>query len=258
MLQGGQVMKTIGKGIVRQDLDYIAIFVALLCSGFFVTLATFYRIPTSTSQAIVGGVLGIGLAVRAEIDYSKLITIAESWLICPIMVMILAYVLYRLLILLLRRIKKSHMLVQNALGRLAILSACYVAYSMGANNAGNAVGPIANLGLFHPTSPSWHWRDRHRHRGCYVRKKSGRYGRQGHHAPGYSGCPCRPALLGFRHAPVLHVRHSGFHFLGHSGRRRGGWAGQGSQSHQQKNVIHHSGGMGVNTDAFGNHRLFNL
>ena len=151
MLQGGQVMKTIGKGIVRQDLDYTAIFVALLCSGFFVTLATFYRIPTSTSQAIVGGVLGIGLAVRAEINYSKLITIAESWLICPVMVMILAYVLYRLLILLLRRIKKSYMLVQNALGRLAILSACYVAYSMGANNAGNAVGPIANLGLFPPT-----------------------------------------------------------------------------------------------------------
>ncbi len=150
MLQGGEVMKTIGKGIVRQDLDYTAVFVALLCSGFFVTLATFFRIPTSTSQAIVGGVLGIGLAVGAEIDYSKLITIAESWLICPIMVMALAFGLYHLLNLLLRRIKKNHLRVQNVLGRLAILSACYVAYSMGANNAGNAVGPIANLGLIPP------------------------------------------------------------------------------------------------------------
>jgi len=150
MLQGGEVMKTIGKGIVRQDLDYTAVFVALLCSGFFVTLATFYRIPTSTSQAIVGGVLGIGLAVGAEIDYSKLITIAESWLICPIMVMALAFGLYHLLNLFLRRIKKNHLRVQNVLGRLAILSACYVAYSMGANNAGNAVGPIANLGLLPP------------------------------------------------------------------------------------------------------------
>ena len=150
MLQGGEVMKTIGKGIVRQDLDYTAVFVALLCSGFFVTLATFFRIPTSTSQAIVGGVLGIGLAVGAEIDYSKLITIAESWLICPIMVMALAFGLYHLLNLFLRRIKKNHLRVQNILGRLAILSACYVAYSMGANNAGNAVGPIANLGLLPP------------------------------------------------------------------------------------------------------------
>ncbi len=150
MLQGGEVMKTIGKGIVRQDLDYTAVFVALLCSGFFVTLATFFRIPTSTSQAIVGGVLGIGLAVGAEIDYSKLITIAGSWLICPIMVMALAFGLYHLLNLFLRRIKKNHLRVQNILGRLAILSACYVAYSMGANNAGNAVGPIANLGLLPP------------------------------------------------------------------------------------------------------------
>ena len=151
VLQGGEVMKTIGKGIVRQDLDYIAILVVLICSGFFVTLATFYRIPTSTSQAIVGGVLGTGLAVGAEIDYSKLITIAQSWVICPVMVMALAYGLYHLLNLLIRRIRISYLLVQNTLGWLAILSACYVAYSMGANNAGNAVGPIANLGLFHPT-----------------------------------------------------------------------------------------------------------
>jgi PiT family inorganic phosphate transporter len=59
MLQGEHVMKTIGKGIVKADLNYLAVCVALICSGFFVTLATFYRIPTSTSQAIVGGVVGI-------------------------------------------------------------------------------------------------------------------------------------------------------------------------------------------------------
>jgi PiT family inorganic phosphate transporter len=107
MLQGGAVMKTIGKGIVKQDLDYIAVFV---------TLATFYRIPTSTSQAIIGGVLGIGLAVRAEIDYSKLGTIAESWLICPLLVMVLAFCLYHLLNFILQRINKSQLLVHNTLG----------------------------------------------------------------------------------------------------------------------------------------------
>jgi len=140
-------MKTIGKGIVKQDLDYTAIFVALLCSGFFVTMATFFRIPTSTSQAIVGGVLGIGLAVGAEINTSKLITIAESWIVCPLLVMALAYGLYFLLNLLLKKIRISTLLIQNALGKAAILASCYVAYSMGANNAGNAVGPIANLGI---------------------------------------------------------------------------------------------------------------
>jgi PiT family inorganic phosphate transporter len=150
LIQGDQVMKTVGKGIVSQQLEVSAILVALLCSGFFVTLATFYRIPTSTSQAIVGGVLGIGLAVQAPINYGKLITIAESWLLCPLLVMGLAYILYRLLLVLVYRIPVNPLLIQNTLGKLALLSACYVAYSMGANNAGNAVGPIANLGIVHP------------------------------------------------------------------------------------------------------------
>lgn len=151
LLQGHHVMDTIGKGIVKDELNILAVFVALICSGIFVTLATFFRIPTSTSQAIVGGVMGIGLALDARIDYAKLIRIAESWVICPLLVMVLAFALYHLLTRLLHRIVSRNILVQNAIGWLAILSGCYVAYSMGANNAGNAVGPIANLGIIHPT-----------------------------------------------------------------------------------------------------------
>ena len=150
MLQGQHVMHTIGKGIVKADLNYLAVCVALICSGFFVTLATFFRIPTSTSQAIVGGVVGIGLAVGAEIDYSKLIMIAESWIICPVLVMALAYGLMHLVRFVLNRFNTSSLLSQHAFGWLAIMSACYVAYTMGANNAGNAVGPLANLNLFPP------------------------------------------------------------------------------------------------------------
>lgn len=150
LLQGDHVMKTIGKGIVKEELSEVAIVVALICSGFFVTLATFFRIPTSTSQSVVGGVVGIGLAVGAEVNYAKFAVIAESWLICPVLVMALAFCLNHLLVFVIRRIHTSALLIQNALGWLALLSACYVAYSMGANNAGNAVGPIANLGRIHP------------------------------------------------------------------------------------------------------------
>jgi len=150
MLQGEHVMKTIGKGIVKTDLNYLAVCVALICSGFFVTLATFYRIPTSTSQAIVGGVVGIGLAVGAEINYAKLIVIAESWLVCPILVMALSFGLMAVVKFILNKLGSRSLLFQQAFGRLAILSACYVAYSMGANHAGTAVGPIANLNILPP------------------------------------------------------------------------------------------------------------
>lgn len=143
-------METVGKGIVKTELNYTAIIVALICSGFFVTMATFFRIPTSTSQAIVGGVAGIGLAVGTNINYSKLITIAESWVICPLLVMVLSFVLSYMLSFILRRIRIGAILVQNAIGWLAILSGCYVAYSLGANHAGLAVGLIASLEIVHP------------------------------------------------------------------------------------------------------------
>jgi len=149
-LQGQYVMKTIGKGIVKTDLSYLAVIIALVCSGFFVTLATFYRIPTSTSQAIVGGVVGIGLALGAKIDQSKFIFIVESWIICPILVMVLAFTLMHILNLILRKFESRTFLMQHAMGRLAILSACYTAFALGANHAGTAVGPIANLRIFHP------------------------------------------------------------------------------------------------------------
>jgi PiT family inorganic phosphate transporter len=136
--------------ILVAGFSILAVIIALLCSGFFVTLATFFRIPTSTSQAIVGGVVGIGLAVNAEVDFSKFIVIAESWVICPLLVMALSFGLMHLIKLILRRFETGSFRFQNALGWLAIGSACYVAFSMGANNAGNAVGPIANLGILHP------------------------------------------------------------------------------------------------------------
>ncbi len=151
VLQGHHVMKTIGQGIVKENLDFTAIFVVLICSGFFVTLATFFRIPTSTSQAMVGGLVGIAFAAGAKVDYSKLIIIVVSWIISPLLVMLLSFILSHLLAFILRRIKTDMLLVQNVLGWLAILSGCYVAYSIGANNAGSAVGPVANLGIIHPS-----------------------------------------------------------------------------------------------------------
>jgi PiT family inorganic phosphate transporter len=39
LLQGQYVMNTIGRGIVKTDLSYLAVIIALLCSGFFVSVS---------------------------------------------------------------------------------------------------------------------------------------------------------------------------------------------------------------------------
>jgi len=150
VLQGGSVMKTIGKGIVTSDLSTLAIITALLTSGFFVTLATFFKIPVSTSQAIVGGVAGVGFATPgAVMDLSTIGTIAQVWVVCPILTAIIAFLIYAITRFLLKRLSNDSFW-QKTPKVLLVISASYVSFSLGANNVGNAMGPISNLGI-HPT-----------------------------------------------------------------------------------------------------------
>lgn len=125
VLQGHQVMKTVGNGIVITSHDQshtpltkpatdrlhdhfpdgrlpdVAILVALVSAGLFVTVATFTKVPVSTSQAIVGGVAGVGLGiVGPDADYfriSVLVKIVSCWIISPALSMALAFAVYRLL-----------------------------------------------------------------------------------------------------------------------------------------------------------------
>jgi PiT family inorganic phosphate transporter len=169
-LQGHHVMKTVGKGIVITEpvayesvngkpapddfseffpdgrLPDLAILVALLSAGFFVTLATFSSIPVSTSQAIVGGVAGTGLGiVGLQASYFKLgvlLKIVGAWVISPILTMLLAFVVYYMLQRLLHRLTAVNW--SGVLQVAVLASAAYVSYSLGANDVGNAIGPLLN------------------------------------------------------------------------------------------------------------------
>ncbi|MBW2094401.1 MAG: anion permease [Deltaproteobacteria bacterium] len=147
-LQGAGVMETIGRGIIRSALHPTALLVALICSGFFVTLATFLKIPTSTSQAVVGAIAGIGFATHSEVNIHTFVVILESWFFCPVLVLVLAFMSMYLMRIFLREYGKKSLLFQHVLGWLTIFSACYVAYSLGADNAGNAMGLVSRLDSF--------------------------------------------------------------------------------------------------------------
>jgi len=150
LLQGGQVMETVGKGIVTSDLPSLAILVAMISAGLFVTTATLLRLPVSTSQAIVGGVAGVGFASGADVSLSKVASIAEVWVICPILVGLMAAAIYAVSVFLLRRLREGS-IWQRLPNALLILSACYISFSLGANHVGTAMGPITNLGI----QPGW-------------------------------------------------------------------------------------------------------
>ena len=147
VLQGQYVMKTIGKGIIGPELPALAILIALFSAGLFVSGATFLRLPVSTSQAIVGGVLGVGLSIlgfrSGQINFIVIRKIILSWIACPILTMIMAFILYWLLLKLLRKLKNPY-LMNKIMGTLVLISAAYLSYSMGANHAGTAMGTLLN------------------------------------------------------------------------------------------------------------------
>ncbi len=145
LLHGDAVIETVGRGIVAEELPYIAVLVVLISAGLFVSLATFLHLPVSTSQAIVGAVSGVGFAVGTTVDLSQVSRIGQGWIVSPVLTAIIAFALYHLFAIPMRRIK-GFTQWDRVLKMLVLGSTAYMAFAMGANNVGNAIGPIVNVG----------------------------------------------------------------------------------------------------------------
>ncbi len=93
LLAGGDVVKTISKGIIDPNLVATpqifiwAMMSALMASALWVNLATWIGAPVSTTHAVVGGVLGAGIASSgfATVNWPIMGTIAASWVISPVL-----------------------------------------------------------------------------------------------------------------------------------------------------------------------------
>lgn len=153
-LQGSHVTKTIGKGIVPMDQleKNLSIYIALVsCFGAcaWVVLATYRKIPISTSHSIVGAVAGAGLAINATVRWEKLFDIFICWIFTPIGAAVLGYIFYRLFKnIFYRIIPRKYLKMWFTI--LIVMSGCYVAYSWGANDVANSVGIISGAGILTP------------------------------------------------------------------------------------------------------------
>ena len=76
------VMMTVGKGIVK--LDAFTAFICVLSHAVTVHIFAVIGVPVSTSQAIVGAILGIGLIKGAHtVNYRNLGKVSCGWLATP-------------------------------------------------------------------------------------------------------------------------------------------------------------------------------
>jgi PiT family inorganic phosphate transporter len=157
VLFGKRVTSTIAKGIVPIDsiniidphLVATGMLAAILAAGFWITLATFYNLPVSTTHSIVGAVLGFGLMAAyegiigyGEIKWAVLGKIVGSWLVSPLLGALLAYIIFTLIRYFILQKTDDPYSIEKKFVILQTMTACYIAFAHGSNDVANAVGPI--------------------------------------------------------------------------------------------------------------------
>ncbi|MDP2173339.1 MAG: inorganic phosphate transporter [Candidatus Cloacimonadaceae bacterium] len=104
-------------------------------------------IPVSTSQTIVGAIIGWNFFSGRITDYRSLVTIASSWVTAFVLSGVIAAVLFYIFRGWINK-SKTHLFEQDLYTRYAlIVVGAFGAYSLGANNIANVVG------VFVPVTP---------------------------------------------------------------------------------------------------------
>jgi len=147
VISGAGASHTLGKlGAVNAVAGAFIVAFAAAMSVYLMTLA---RFPVSTSQAIVGAIIGWNMFSGSITDMSSLTKIVSTWIFCPLLSMGISMPLYLLTSVVIRKFS-IHMFKLDKLTRWSLLGAgIFGSYSLGANNIANVMGvfvPVANLG----------------------------------------------------------------------------------------------------------------
>ncbi len=146
VLEGSGATETLGElGAINALAGAFAVAFA---AGLTVTVMTRLRLPVSTSQAVVGAIIGWNIFSGSATDMSSLTKIVLTWILCPILAAVFAIAIYFPTKHVLEN-SKIHLLTMDAYTRLAlIIVGAFGAYSLGANNIANVMGVFVTSSPF--------------------------------------------------------------------------------------------------------------
>ncbi|MHC4063075.1 MAG: inorganic phosphate transporter [Planctomycetota bacterium] len=147
IVEGGRGIETLG-GLATANAAAAGLITA--CAAGTVTVMTLLRLPVSTSQAVIGAIVGLGM-VSGQPDFSGLPKVLTCWVVTPIGATLLACVSYTLLGTVLNRLRISMLTRDRILWGGLIVVGAYGAYALGANNVANVTGVFYGAGLFSGT-----------------------------------------------------------------------------------------------------------
>ena len=146
MLEGTKCLETVGK---LSQLSYSEAFSCTLAAAIVMGLLTYFSLPASASQAIIGAILGIG-APAGIADYAKLYKIVTCWILTPFGALLFSFFLYYVLSYAFMHVLRSQYWRRTITLVGVLLAGCYGAYSFGANNVANVTGVYVGAGILSP------------------------------------------------------------------------------------------------------------
>ena len=158
-MSGTAVASTVGRGIVPPEVATQQLVIAALLSAITWNLFTWWvAVPSSSSHALIFSIVGAGLASGGvdAIDFSGIAKTLQGLVLSPVFGFLAALLLLMLLLWIVARSRPSK--VNRVFGRLQILSAAYMAFSHGSNDAQKTMGVLTMaLASYYGWSGSeWH------------------------------------------------------------------------------------------------------
>jgi len=121
---------------------------AIVCSvaaAVTVTIMTILSLPVSTSQAVVGAILGVAL-LNQNVNIPGLGKVVACWIGTPVGGIILSIVIYRVLAFFYNRLNINMFQADSLLRLSLIVAGSYGAYALGANNVANVTAVFVGAG----------------------------------------------------------------------------------------------------------------
>lgn len=158
-MTGTAVASTVGRGIVPPEVATQQLVIAALLSAITWNLFTWWvAVPSSSSHALIFSIVGAGLASGGvdAIEFSGIAKTLQGLVLSPVFGFLAALLLLMGLLWIVARSRPAK--VNRVFGRLQILSAAYMAFSHGSNDAQKTMGVLTMaLASYYGWSGSeWH------------------------------------------------------------------------------------------------------
>ncbi len=146
VVQGSRNINTVGNNVISPgSLTQLSLVCALLGAALLVTFFTQKGVPVSITHAVIGALVGIGIFTNSFINWNVVIKMFILWVLTPVIAAFFSYISYRIIANILNRFNLGF--VQKKLYVAVVGSGIFLAYTLGANNIGNAMGFVVSTNV---------------------------------------------------------------------------------------------------------------